>query len=197
MADVSAVGSSNVIPFVRPAQPPRPSPEVLCDLALQVGEIDELLVGEYADRPWWGVRDAVDAETARFIAEQLTHEGRVSEAALRGLLDPAVARAIDMCREALASWAELGRARTRAAAEGNAGIAWFAEQVEALRDQTIDLVEEALTLDQQARGIERAVGFARRGEAWVARDPHENIQWLLEAEEAAQQEKARRAQIAP
>jgi hypothetical protein len=73
-------------------------------------------------------------------------------------------------------WAELGRARTRAAAEGNAGIAWFAEQVEALRDQTIDLVEEALTLDQQARGIERAVGFARRGEAWVARDPHENIQ---------------------
>jgi hypothetical protein len=193
-------GSSNVVPFVRPArlerhderreERVRPSRDVLFDLRCQVREIDELLEEPYHERSWWGLRDEVDAETAVFIAEQLTHGGRVSSAALDGLLDPAIERAIEACREALSSWAELGKARERARVSGNSGIAWFAQQVDALTEQTMGLVEAALTLDQQVSGIERAVGFARRGEVWVRRDPHEGIQWLLDAEEAAQLAKA-------
>jgi hypothetical protein len=162
----------------------------MLDLSLQVGEIDEMLVEPRHVRSWWGLRDDVDAETALFIAVQLTHAGRASPAALDGLHDPAVARAIEACRDALASWAGLGKARERTRVKGNAGIAWFGGQVEALTQRTVELVERAQTLVEQALGIERAVGFARRGEKWVPRDRHQELRLLLEEEEAAQRAKA-------
>jgi len=199
-------GSSNVVPFVRreriergdgqlehrdQREPrARPSRDVLLDLHSQVGEIDDSLEEPMHERPWWGLWREVDAETAVFIAEQLTHAGRVSAAGLDGLLDPAVGRAIEACREAVSSWADLVKARERAAVPGNAGIAWFADQVEVLWARTVDLVAEAQTRYEEVRGIERAVGFARRGDAWVPYHSDEGLQWLLDAEEASQRAKA-------
>jgi hypothetical protein len=164
---------------------------VLLDLQIQVGEIDDSLEEPMHERPWWGLWREVDAETAVFIAEQLTHAGVVSAAALDGLVEPAVGRAIEACREAVSSWAELVKARERAAVPGNAGIAWFADQVERLWTQTVELVAEAQTRCDEVRGIERAVGFARRGEVWVPYHADEGAQWLIDAEEASQRGKAR------
>jgi hypothetical protein len=203
-------GSGNVVPFVRREQidrgdrgdgqlehrgqreqRARRSRDVLLDLHIQVQEIDDSLEEPMDERPWWGLWREVDAETAVFIAEQLTHAGVVSAAALDGLVDPAVERAIEACREAVSSWAELGKARERAAMPGNAGIAWFADQVELLWAQTVELVAEAQSRCDEVRGIERAVGFARRGEVWVPYRGDEGAQWLLDAEAASERGKAR------
>jgi hypothetical protein len=56
--------------------------------------------------------------------------------------------------------------------------------------QTVELVEVAQTRHEEVWGIERAAGFARRGEVWVPYHSDEGLQWLLDAEEAAQRAKA-------
>jgi len=135
--------------------------------------------------PSAALRDRVDEETARYIAEQilpLTPPER--QRALDGLLRPVMAAAVEACRSATLATERSGEAARdveQAQAEGGhwmeplEGVAY-----DLLREAT-ELVIEAHGRCQEAHGVTRAVGMARWGEAWSPYDLAATSAWLAEA----------------
>ena len=64
------------------------------------------------------------------------------------------------------------------------------ERADALLNEAAELLIVAHERCQEAHGVHRAVGFARRGEAWTPYSAAETADWLIEAGGADQ---ARRA----
>ncbi len=133
-------------------------------------------------KPAADLRDRVDVETARHIAEQVLplapSERRL---ALDRLLAPVAAAALRACADA-------ARASKRCAAalrdveqarqEGGHWMDPLEERAETLALEAGRLLVAAHGRCQEAHGVARAVGLARRGETWTPCDAAEATAWL-------------------
>jgi len=123
------------------------------------------------DLPSPDLSDRVDEETARYVAEQvlpLTASER--RRALDGLLRPVLLAAVEACRSAtLAVRRSAGASGDvrQARAEGGDWTAPLEGIAAALLHDAGCAVVEAHCRCCEARGVGRAVGLARRGEAWT------------------------------
>ena len=115
--------------------------------------------------------EASDQETARFIAEQvLPASPSELRERLAELLNPVLENAVEACRTAHAASVASTAAHVRAHAAKVNGIGWLEgleARAAALGEHAAALLVEAHNACEQARGVNRAVGFARRGERWV------------------------------
>ncbi|MEJ7715980.1 MAG: hypothetical protein WKF40_09905 [Thermoleophilaceae bacterium] len=66
------------------------------------------------------------------------------------------------------------------------------ESADALLNETAELLILAHQRCQEAHGVNRAVGIARRGEAWAPYSAAETTDWLIAAGAADQARKAAR-----
>jgi len=136
--------------------------------------------GGYALPPS-GLSEPVREETARYVMEQvlpLTPGER--RRALCHLLGPVLGAALAACR-ASAGAARRSRASAteveRAHREGGYWMEPRQRQAEALAREAGRLLIVAYVRCQEARGVERAVGLARRGEAWTAPEGGNTAAW--------------------
>lgn len=113
--------------------------------------------------------DRVDAETARYIAEQVlpVRPGEQHQA-LADMLGPMLAAAVAACREAVLAGkrsAEAAHEMMAAQAGGGHWMESLEEIADALLHEAALAMVEAHRRYEEARGVNRAVGMARRGEA--------------------------------
>lgn len=115
--------------------------------------------------------ERVDEETARYIAEQVLplapHERR---GALDALLRPVAGAAAEACRQArdAAQWSATAQAELeRARAVSGAWLGPLEAAAEARLQVAAALLIAAHERCRASRGVARAVGLARRGEAWT------------------------------
>lgn len=131
------------------------------------------------------LQERIAAETTQRIAQQVLPLAPTEQRrALDELLRPVMTAAFDACREA-------GRAAKRsskaagdvlqALATGGYWMAPLERRADALLHEAALAMVEAHRRCQEARGVSRAVGMARRGEAWVPYDPVATSEWLAEA----------------
>ena len=158
---------------------------------LQVGEcfVLELPDPEHANR--------VDAETARYIAEQVLPLAPSERGpALDDLLRPVMAAAVEACRQADRVGKRAVEAGERLAVAQAGGGQWLGsleEAADGLLGQTAELLMLAHQRCQEAHGVNRAVGMARRGEPWTPYSAADTSDWLAEAGRADQARKAARS----
>jgi hypothetical protein len=101
--------------------------------------------------------------------------------ALEALLDPVVARAVAACRAAhdgAVDATEARQALLRAQTAAQVRIEPLQERAEALTLTAARLLIEAHARVEEAEGVARAVGIARRGETWMPRDPQAEAEAL-------------------
>ncbi len=168
-----------------------PSLAVIAELEPDAREV--MLAGDLLGLalPPAGLRERVDEETARYIGEQilpLTPAER--RRALDGLLRPVLAAAVEACRCAALAAERSGEAARDVEQARAEGQHWM----EPLEGVAYDLLHEATELMieahgrcEVAHGVARAVGLARRGEAWSPYDPAATSAWLSEAGRVAGQ----------
>jgi hypothetical protein len=93
---------------------------------------------------------------------------------LSALLDPVVATAVEACRAARDSAIEAEEARrallTALADDGRCRIDPLEERAGALASRAAKLLIAAYIRVEEAEGVARGVGLARRGEVWSPRD---------------------------
>ena len=162
-------GTTNVVRFPVERRA-RPTLGLLREIAPDLREVLSIAEAFGLETPPPDLRDRVDAATAEYILNQFGGVGGPPAGALAALLDPVVARAITACRAAHDAAAEAQQAPRNAWPAGQ-------ERVEALALRMVSLFIEALIAAEEAEGVARAVGLARRGEPWTPRD--------LRADEAA------------
>ena len=93
--------------------------------------------------------------------------------ALDALLDPVVARAVDACRAAHDMALDAAEAQQMLHQAQTSGHCWaepLQQRAEALTLKAATLLIEAHARVEEAEGVARAVGLARRGETWTPRD---------------------------
>jgi len=177
-------GLTNVIRFPLEERA-RPSYELLGEIEPDIREVMNVAEAFGLDGYDPNLKDATDRETARYLAE---HVLPVAGPGLNRLLDemmsPAVERAVAACRVAHASSLRTVEAQQRLHAATVGGSSWLEpleERAEATTKETAELLLAASARCQEVRGMKRAIGFARKGESWVAYDPHaEDLGWLDE-----------------
>jgi len=183
MDDLGYGDLDNVIRFPVELRVP-PSMALVGELEPDVREIT--VAGDILglDLPPADLFGRVDAETARYIAEQVLpltpdkQRGRLDE-----VLRPVLGAAVAACRKAeLASRrsAEAARELLEAQSAGGHWMEPLEETADALLHEAAVSMIEAHCRCQEARGVSRAVGMARRGEAWLAYDAAETSSWLAE-----------------
>ncbi len=160
----------------------RPTLELLREIAPDVREVLAIAAGLGLAAPELGLRERVDAETAEYILEQFGGAAAASPGMLDELLKPVVTKAVAACRAAHDLSVDAAAARQallRARTEGHVGLASLRERADALTQRTAELLIEAHIRAEEAEGVARAVGLARRGEPWTARDHHAEDEALL------------------
>ena len=130
------------------------------------------------------LRDRVDEETARHIAEQVLplppSERRL---ALDVLVAPVAAAALRACADAARPSGHCAAALRdveQARQEGGHWMDPVEECAEALAREAGMLLVMAHRRCQEAHGVARAVGLARRGETWTPHDAAETTAWLAD-----------------
>ncbi len=181
-------GLTNVIRFPV-EQRVRPSMLVVHEIAPDIREV--LMIAEAFQLDGYnpGLTDATDRETGTHIAEQLLPAAPQDwMAALDALLAPVVERAVGACRQAhraslqgVEAQQKLHRAKT----EGGFWMEPLEERAEALTRHAAESLLTAYARCQEAWGVDRAVGLARRGEAWRPRSTDDAGDWLAGAERRA------------
>ena len=162
-----------------------PSMAVLYDIAPDPREV--LLIAEsyQLEPPNPDLAHQVDAETARYVAEQvLPLAPSERPAALSGLLDPVVRRAVEACGDADRVSKQLVKAEQallHARTESGSSPPLLEAAANALSWRAAELLILAHERCQEARGVNRAVGLARRGETWTPYSAAETSDWLVEA----------------
>ena len=162
-----------------------PSIAVLYDIAPDPREV--LLIAESykLEPPNPELAHQVDAETARYVAEHvLPLAPSERPAALSGLLDPVVRRAVEACQDADRVGKQLVKAEQallHARTESGYSAPLLEEAANALSWRAAELLILAHERCQEARGVNRAVGIARRGEMWTPYSAAETSDWLVEA----------------
>ena len=176
-------GQDNVVRFPMERRV-RPTLELMREIAPDVREVS-LVAETFGLEPSYGLRHEVDARTAEYIADQVPDEpGEARGAMLADLLAPLVAAAVEACRTShdASRLAEEMRRKAEAAARGP-----WAEPLRARADaatlRAAELLLEAHARCEEAEGAQRAIGFARRREAWRPHDPREVGEWLIAAGE--------------
>ena len=162
-----------------------PSMDLIHEIEPDAREV--LLVAECfgLEAPMVDLWDRVDAETARYIAEQVLPLSRDERRrALVELLHPVVVAAVEACGRAdgmsKRSAAAVGDL-LRAEASGGYWTAGLRERSDARMKDAAALLIVAHCRCQEAHGVSRAVGMARRGEAWEPHRASEASAWLSRA----------------
>jgi hypothetical protein len=166
-------GTTNVVRFPVERRV-RPTLELLREIAPDTHVVQSIALAFDLAVPPPDLRARVDAETAEYILNHLTSAGGAGHRALDALIEPVVARAIAACRAAQDLAVDAAEARQAVHRAQTAGHGWPAtlhERAEALARKTAELLIEAHARVEQAEGVARAVGMARRGETWTPRDP--------------------------
>ena len=168
-----------------------PSITVIAELEPDAREV--FLAGDLLglELPPAELRDRVDEETARYIAEQILPLTPAEQrGALDGLLRPVLAAAVEACRRLALASERSGEAARKVEQVQAEGVHWI-EPLEGvaydLQREATELMIEAHGRCQEAHGVARAVGMARRGEAWTPYDPAATSAWLAETGHAVGQ----------
>lgn len=171
-----------------------PSMAVIYGIEPDVREVLQVVEGFFLERPDPELANGVDAETALYIAEQvLPLPPSERGPALDDLLRPVVAEAVEACRRAdRVGKRAVAVSERLAIAQANGGqwLALLEEAADSLVGQAAELLVLAHQRCQEAHGVNRAVGMARRGERWTPYSAADTSDWLAEAGRADQ---ARRA----
>ena len=163
-------GTANVVRFPVERRA-RPTLELMREMAPDVREVLALAEAFGLDVPVWDLRARVDEETARTILDQFG--GGVASGALDGLLDPVVVAAVTAARAAHDQAVEAADAQLmlrQAEASGHFWLDPLRDRADASVLRLAELMIEAHGRVEAAEGAARAVGPARRGEAWAPRD---------------------------
>jgi hypothetical protein len=155
-------GTTNVVRFPVERRA-RPTLDLLRKIAPDLREVLSIADASGLETPAPDLRDRVDAATAEYILNQFGGPGGPPADALAALLDPVVARAITACRAAHDAAAEAQQAPRNAWPAGH-------DRTEALTLRMVSLFIEAMVAAEEAEGVARAIGLARRGEPWTPRD---------------------------
>jgi hypothetical protein len=165
-------GTTNVVRFPVERRA-RSTLELLRDIAPDVREVLSIAEAFDIEAPAPDLRAQADRETAEHILNQFAGSGGEMMASLDTLLDPVVVMAIAACRAAhdvSIDAAEAQQGLLRAQTAGHFWIDPLRERAEALTLRSAELLIEALARYEEAEGVARAVGLARRGEPWTPRD---------------------------
>ena len=165
-------GTTNVVRFPVERRA-RPTLDLLREIAPDVREVPAIAEAFDLAAPVPDLRARADAETARYILEQFGGAGGVPAGALEALLDPVVAAAVAACRAARDQTdrtTEALRALRRAEVAGGFWLDPLRERADVEGRRMAELLIEAHARVEEAEGVARAVGLARRGEVWTPRD---------------------------
>ena len=199
LADEAAGAPTNVVLF--PAMwriAKRDAEELACPAAsmaliwaIEPAFRDVALAGELGGfaLPPSDLSERVCEETARYVLEQvlplaLTEQRR----ALGHLLEPVLATALTACRDAAGSVRRSRKAAAeveRARVDGGYWMEPREQLADVLRREAARLLIVAHVRCQEARGVERAVGLARCGEAWPGPGGAARPEWRGAAEVSA------------
>jgi hypothetical protein len=165
-------GMKNVLrfPIERRA---RPTLDLLREIAPDVREVLNIAEAFGMEPPAHGLREHVDAATAEHIADQVPTSGPGRAAMLTDLLDPVIAGAVVACRASHDAWLEAAEAQQALLRAQSGELFWIEplrERAEALTRCAADRLLVAHVRVEEAEGVARAVGIARRGEEWMPRD---------------------------
>ncbi len=165
----------------------RPSIELIYDIQPDAREVLAVAEAFHLESCDLNLQHVVDQETATFIAEQLPpSDSEDRKPALTALLEPVMAKAVQACRQQRTIAVQAVEAQQRALAAKTAGGYWLApleERAEALTKQAAELLLAAYARCQEALGVNRAVGIARRGETWAAYNARaDSDEWLIDLE---------------
>jgi hypothetical protein len=116
------------------------------------------------------LRERTDAATAEHILNQAPAGGPERTRMLDELEAPVIARAVEVCRAARDAWGEASAALRASQAAGAVWADMHRERASHLAAQAVRRLLEAHAWAEEAEGVARAIGFARRGEAWEPRD---------------------------
>jgi hypothetical protein len=173
-----------------------PSMSVIHGIEPDVREVLQVCEGFFLELPDSELANQVDAETARYIAEQVLPLAPAERGpALDDLLRPVVAAAVEACRHAdrVGKRAvEAGERLALAQAGGGQWLGLLERDADGLLSQSAELLILAHQRCQEAHGVNRAVGMARRDEAWTPYSAAETSDWLAEAGRADQARRAAR-----
>ena len=125
------------------------------------------------EAPVFDLRERTDAATAEHILNQVPGSGPQREAMLREIEAPVIERAVAACRAAHDASVEAAYAQQallRVQTEGHFRVAPLQERAEGLTAHATRLLLEAHARVEEAEGVVRAIGLARRGEAWAPQD---------------------------
>ena len=174
-------GTNNVVRFPVERRG-RPTMELLREIAPDVREVLAIAETFELDVPLHDLRDRVDTETAQYILNQFGGTGGVPFAALDEMLHSPLAKAVAACHAAgdlsIEAWQARERLR-RAEAAGGYWLAPLCERAEALTFRAAELIVATHVSVEEAEGVARAVGMARRGEPWAPRNIQDETEELL------------------
>ena len=161
--------------------------ELMRELAPDIGDVLAVIDMFGEDRPLLALRDQTDADAANYIGMRAGGDTVMPHDRLDNLLDAMVAHAIPACwslRDASAATNAARRLLGDAQAAGQEWLSLLHAQVDERRAREVKLLIEAHARVEEAEGVARAVGFAKRGDTWTARnDPHENagiVAWAVD-----------------
>jgi len=173
-----------------------PSMDVVHGIQPDVREVLQVCEGFFLELPDPEHANQVDAETADYIAEQVLPLAPPERGpALDDLLRPMVATAVEACRRANQVGKRAVAAGERLAMAQASGGQWLGlleRDADGLLSQSAELLVLAHRRCQEAHGVSRAVGMARRGETWMPYSAADMADWLAEAGRADQARKAAR-----
>ena len=162
-----------------------PSMAVIYEIEPDVREVLRIAESFFLELPDPELANHVDAETARYIAEQVLPLAPAEQPpALDDLLCPMVAAAVEACRQAVQVAKRSVEATERlvlAQTEGGYWLQPLEETADGLANKAARLLILAHQRCQEAHGVNRAVGMARRGETWTPYNAAETWDWLAEA----------------
>ncbi len=131
------------------------------------------------------LQDQTDREAAEYILNQVPLTGPKRDGLLREMLDHAVSTAVAAVR-ASQSLAQTASQVQQDLAAAQAGPGYWLQDLEVSACECSFDAADALVAAHgrtlEACGVARAVELAMQGEPWTPRDPHAEMNWLLEAQ---------------
>lgn len=162
-------GMTNVLRFPVERRS-KPTLDLLREIAPDPREVWQVMEAFDLERLPHELRPAADRAMAEHIAIHVSSErGEKRRAALREMLAPLVARAVDACRRTDDAMGVVAAAQERlvnAQAEGGYWIQPLEEEATARTNAAARLLVEAYVAAEEAEGAARAIGMAMRGEEW-------------------------------
>ena len=180
-------GMTNVVRFPVERRA-RATLELLRGIAPDVREVLNLAEVFGMEPPVHDLRERADAATAEYIATHVPRDAPVRDAMLTELERPVVERAVAACRAAHDTSLEASEVQQLllgAQTDGQFWIDGLRERAEALTERAVTLLLTAHARAEEAEGVARAVGLARRGTGWAPRSVVDDMDTLIADQLAA------------